>query len=101
MTVVPGKRRGRGEDSIFWDNARNRYAGAVSPAYSPSGPHARKKLTGPIKAEVREKLKGLYHAAVQTKLPGGMAARQMSSVVISGPDWLLPGGQRRTSMRSS
>jgi hypothetical protein len=75
----------------------------VSLGYSPSGPHARKKLTGRIKAEVREKLKGLYHAAVQIKLPGGMAARQMSSVVISGPgwpDWLLPGGQRRTGMRS-
>ena len=37
MTVVSGKRRGRGEDSIFFDEAKGRYVGVVSLGYSPSG----------------------------------------------------------------
>lgn len=78
-TVGSGKRRGRGKDSIFWDDAKNRYVGAVSLGYSPSGTNARKKHTGRIKAEVREKLKELHHAAVQIKLPGGLAAGQMTA----------------------
>jgi len=37
MTVISGKRRGRGEDSIFWDHAKNRHVRVVSVGYSPSG----------------------------------------------------------------
>ena len=84
MTVVSGKRRGRGEDSIFWDDAKNRYAGAVSLGYSPSGTHERKKVMGRIKAEVREKLEELHQAVAQIRLPGGMEAGRMSSVVVVG-----------------
>jgi hypothetical protein len=65
MTVVPGKRRGRGEDSIFWDDAKNRHFRVVSVGYSPSGTHERKKVMGRIKAEVREKLEELHQAVVQ------------------------------------
>ena len=84
MTVVSGKRRGRGEDSIFWDDAKNGHVRVVSVRYSPSGTHERKKVMGRIKAEVREKLEELHQAVVQTKLPGGMEARRMSSVVVVG-----------------
>lgn len=57
MTVVSGKRRGRGEDSIYWDEAKSRYVGVVSLGYSPSGTRIRKKVMGRTKTEVREKLK--------------------------------------------
>jgi hypothetical protein len=83
MTVVSGERRGRGpleEDSIFWDDAKNRYVGVVNLGYNPSGTHDRKKVMGRIKAEVREKLEELHQAVVQTRLPGGMEAGRTSSV---------------------
>jgi hypothetical protein len=80
MTVVSGKRRGHGEDSIFWDDAKNRYVGVVNLGYSPSGTHDRKKVMGRIKTEVREKLEEPHQAVVQTRLPGGMEAGRMSSV---------------------
>jgi hypothetical protein len=32
-------RRGQGEDSIYWDASKNRYIGAVSLGFSPSGTH--------------------------------------------------------------
>ena len=57
ITVVSGKRRGRGEDSIFWDEAKGRYVGAVSLGYSASGARIRKKVMGRTKTEVREKLR--------------------------------------------
>jgi len=43
MTVVTGKRRGRGEDSIYWDDAKSCYVGAASLGYSPSGTRIRKR----------------------------------------------------------
>jgi hypothetical protein len=60
MTVVSGKRRGRGEHSIFWDEAKSRYVGVVSLGYSPSGTRVRKLVMGRTKTEVREKLKELH-----------------------------------------
>jgi integrase len=65
MTVVSGKRRGRGEDSIYWDDAKDRYVGVVSLGYSPSGTRVRKKVMGRTKTEVREKLREL-HAQVES-----------------------------------
>jgi len=60
MTVVSGKRRGRGEDSIYWDEAKSCYVGAVSLGYSPSGTRIRKRVMARTKTEVREKLKELH-----------------------------------------
>jgi hypothetical protein len=39
-----GKRRGHGEDSIYWDASRNRYIGAVDLGLSPDGTRIRKKV---------------------------------------------------------
>ena len=36
MTHATGKRRGHGEDSIYWDASRNWYIGAVDLGFSPS-----------------------------------------------------------------
>ena len=39
------KRRGQGEDSIYWDASKIRYIGAVSLGFSPAGTRIRKKVT--------------------------------------------------------
>ena len=51
------KRRGQGEDSIYWDASKNRFVGAVSLGFSPAGTRIRKKVTGRTKTEVRDKLR--------------------------------------------
>jgi len=43
MTPVSGKRRGRGEDSIYWDEAKNRCVGPVNLGDSTSGMRVRKR----------------------------------------------------------
>jgi hypothetical protein len=65
MTQATSKRRGQNEDSVYWDDAKNRYVGAVSLGYSPSGTRIRKKVMGRTKTEVRDKLKEL-HAQVES-----------------------------------
>ena len=37
MTHAMSKRRGQGEDSIYWDESKNRYVDAVSLGFSPAG----------------------------------------------------------------
>jgi integrase len=86
MTVVSGKRRGRGEDSIFWDEAKNRYAGVVSLGYSASGTRVRRKVMGRTKTEVREKLREL-HAQVES----GVRPRRHYTVNDALDDWLENG----------
>ena len=86
MAVVSGKRRGRGEDSIFWDDSKDRYVGVVSLGYSPSGTRVRKKVMGRTKAEVREKLKEL-HQQVET----GLRPRRHYTVNDALDDWLANG----------
>ena len=86
MTVVSGKRRGRGEDSIFWDDAKNRYVGVVSLGYSPSGTRVRKKVMGRTKTEVRDRLKELH---VQAE--SGLRPRRHYTVGDALDDWLATG----------
>jgi integrase len=86
MTVVSGKRRGRGEDSIYWDEAKNRYVGVVSLGYSPSGTRVRKKVMGRTKAEVRARLKDLH-----TQVESGVRPRRHCTVNDALDDWLATG----------
>jgi hypothetical protein len=60
MTQAASERRGHGADSIYWDESKNRFVGAVSVGFSPSGTRVRKKVTGRTKAEVRDKLRELH-----------------------------------------
>jgi integrase len=53
-------RRGYGEDSIYWHEAKSRYVGAISLGYDLKGKRIRKSVTGKTKAEVRDKLKELH-----------------------------------------
>jgi integrase len=86
MTVVSGKRRGRGEHSIYWDSAKDRYVGAVSLGYSASGARVRKKVMGRTKTEVRDKLREL-HAQVDS----GVRPRRHYTVGDALDDWLAHG----------
>ncbi|MFI1335520.1 tyrosine recombinase XerC [Streptomyces sp. NPDC020845] len=61
MTQKPqrARRAGHGEDTIYWDAAKNRYVGAVSLGFAPNGKRRRPKVYGKTKAEVRTKIREL------------------------------------------
>ena len=80
------KRRGQGEDSIYWDASKNRYVGAVSLGFSPAGTRIRKKVTGRTKTEVRDKLRELHK-----QVEGGLRPRRRYTVEDALEDWLAHG----------
>src|SRR6266851_667777 len=86
MTHAMSKRRGQGEDSIYWDASKNRYIGAVSLGFSPAGTRIRKKVTGRTKTEVRDKLREL-HSQVEV----GLRPRRRYTVGDALDDWLAHG----------
>jgi integrase len=83
VTPPASKRRGQNEDSIYWDESKNRYVGAVSLGFGPSGIRSRRKVTGRTKTEVREKLKEL-HAQVEA----GLKPKRRYTVNDALDDWL-------------
>jgi len=60
LTGAVAGRRGYGEDSIYWHEAKGRYVGAISLGYDLTGKRIRKSVTGKANAEVRDKLKALH-----------------------------------------
>jgi integrase len=94
MTDTTTRRRGRGEDAIYLDPAKNRYVGAVSLGFGHDGKRIRRKVTGRTKQEVREKLKALH-----AELDRGLRTSAVYSVGQAVGDWLdggLPGRSERT-----
>jgi integrase len=59
MTTNSTKRRGRGDDAIYWDESKGSYVGAISLGFSPAGTRRRRKVYGRTKSEVRDRLKEL------------------------------------------
>lgn len=86
MTQTTGKRRGHGEDSIYWDASRNRYIGAVDLGFSPAGTRIRKKVSGRTKVEVHDKLRELHK-----ELNVGLRPRRRYTVGDALEDWLAHG----------
>ena len=84
ITHAMSKRRGQGEDSIYWDESKNRYVGAVSLGFSPAGTRIRKKVTGRTKTEVRDKLRDLHK-----QVEGGLRQRYTVSDALDA--WLAVG----------
>ena len=80
------RRRGQGEDSIYWDESKNRYVGAVSLGFSPAGTRIRKKVTGRTKTEVRDKLRELHQ-----QVESGLRPRRRYNVGDALDDWLSVG----------
>ncbi|RST04583.1 site-specific integrase [Streptomyces sp. WAC07149] len=56
---APVRKAANGEDSIYWDESKNRYIGAISMGFTPSGQRLRRKVSGRTKSEVRKKLRDL------------------------------------------
>jgi integrase len=86
MTQATSGRRGQGEDSIYWDASKNRYVGAVSLGFSPSGMRIRKKVVGRTKSEVRDKLKELHK-----QMESGLRPKRRYTVGDAIDDWLAVG----------
>jgi integrase len=94
MTETAARRRGHGEDAIYFDAAKNRYVGAVSLGFGPDGKRIRRKVTGRTKQEVRDKLKALH-----AELDRGLRTSAAYTVRQAVDDWLeggLPGRSDRT-----
>ena len=94
MTDTTARRRGHGEDAIYFDAAKNRYVGAISVGFGPDGKRIRRKVTGRTKTEVRDKLK-----AAHAELARGLRTSSTYAVRQAVEDWLkggLPGRSERT-----
>jgi len=90
------RRRGHGEDAIYFDAARNRYVGAISVGFGPDGKRLRRKVTGKTKAEVRDKLK-----AAHAELDRGLHTSAAYTVKHAVDDWLEGGLQGRSERTRS
>jgi integrase len=86
MAEASVKRRGHGEDAIYFEAAKNRYVGAVSVGYAPDGKRLRRKVSGRTKQEVRDKLKALH-----TELDAGIRSSAGYTVRRAVEDWLREG----------
>ncbi|MEW1752793.1 site-specific integrase [Streptomyces angustmyceticus] len=89
------RKAGNGEDSIYWDKAKNRYIGAVSLGYTPAGKRRRVKVSGKTKTEVRSKLRRR-----KRELEAGVVAPAAYTVESAVRDWLAQGlkGRDRASI---
>jgi integrase len=86
MATVKARRRGHGEDAIYFDTAKNRYIGAVSLGYGGDGRRVRRKVSGKTKQEVRQKLKELH-----ADLDAGVQSPASYTVGAAVDDWLAEG----------
>jgi NAD(P)H-dependent FMN reductase len=77
------KRRGHGEDSIYFAAAKNRYIGVVSLGFGPNGKRLRRKVSGKIKQEVRDKFR-----ALRAELDAGLQPAAGYTVQAAVDDWL-------------
>jgi hypothetical protein len=94
MAEANSKRRGHGEDAIYFAAAKNRYVGAVSLGYTPEGKRIRRKVYGRTKQDVRDKLKALHQ-----ELEAGIRSPVGYTVRDAMQDWLgegLDGRSERT-----
>jgi integrase len=70
------RRRGHGEDAIYFAASKNRYVGAVSLGFTPDGKRIRRKVSGKTKQEVRDKLKAVHQELdAGVRSPAGYTSR--------------------------
>jgi integrase len=94
MADASVRRRGHGEDAIYFAADKNRYIGAVSVGFGPDGKRLRRKVSGKTKQEVRDKLKALH-----AELNAGVQSSAGYTVRATVDEWLehgLPGCSART-----
>ncbi len=96
MTDTTARRRGHGEDAIYFDEAKNRYVGAISLGFGSDGKRIRRKVSGRTKQEVRDKLK-----AAHAELDRGLHTSATYTVRQAVDDWLEGGLPRRSERTRS
>ena len=85
--ATTARRRGYGEDSIYFDAANNRWTGAVSLGFGPDGKRRiRRKVTGRTRTEVKGKLKDL-----RRELDSGIRSSPSYTMALCIEDWLSQG----------
>ena len=91
--AVGVRRRGRNEGSIYKDETKGRWYGAVSLGYDPDGKKwRRQKVSGATRAEVVEELKKL-----QAELDSGVQPERAYTVQRALDDWLAEGLDGRSA----
>ena len=94
--AATARRRGRGEDSVYFDAANNCWIGAVSLGHSTDGKRRiRRKVTGRTKTEVNDKLK-----IVHRELTAGIRPAARYTMALCIEDWLSEGLTNRSPARS-
>jgi len=77
------KRRAGGEDSIYYDRSRDRWAGTITVGWKPDGRRDRITVRGRTKTEVKEKLRARH-----TELAAGIRTTAHYTVEHCLKDWL-------------
>jgi integrase len=102
--MAEAKRRGYGEDGIYFDHRADcrdsahhrtcdgRWRGVISLGFSADGKRVRKKVSGKTKAEVKDKLKALH-----SELDAGVRTVRGYTVEKAVADWLAEGLPGRTA----
>jgi len=92
MADASGRRRGHGEDAIYFAADKNRYIGAVSVGFGAGGKRVRRKVSGKTKQEVRDKLKALH-----AELDAGVQSPAGYTVQAAMDAWLEHGLSGRSA----
>jgi integrase len=77
------KRRGHGEDAIYWDESKGRWYGSVSLGFDWDGKRLRRKVSGKTKTEVKDKLRELH-----SDLDAGVQTSASYTVEQAVADWM-------------
>lgn len=71
------KRRARGEDSIYYDRSRDRWAGTITVGWKPDGRRDRIIVRGRTKTEVKDKLRAKHQElAAGVRTPANYSVEQ-------------------------
>lgn len=86
------KRRARGDGSLYWDEARQRWIASITVGYTPAGKRIVRKASGKTKTEARTKLR----AKIRDYEDGLLTTHHTYTVADAINDWLTYGLTNRT-----
>jgi hypothetical protein len=87
----------RGEDTIYFGAAKNRYVGSVSLGYGADGKRIRRKVSGKAKQEVRDTSGPVHDGRPETYFPDWCSTAVR--VIPSGLASITPAGLPPTNSR--
>jgi len=86
------KRRARGDGSLYWDEARQRWIASITVGYTPAGKRIVRKASGKTKTEARTKLR----EKIRDYEDGLLTTHHTYTVADAINDWLTYGLTNRT-----